>query len=54
MSSTLAEDKWEEKYKNSIVKEAPGYDLIKAKMLKELPKKRVIDLTQIYNAIIRI
>ena len=35
-------------------KKASGYDLINAKVLKELPQKGVIAITQIYNAIIRI
>lgn len=33
-------------------KKAPGYDLINVKVLKELPKKEVVTITQIY-AIIR-
>lgn len=34
-------------------KKAPGNDLITPKMLKELPKKTLVQLTQIYNAILR-
>lgn len=45
---------------NSIIKtnlnprKAPGYDLITGKVLQELPRKGVVYLTQIYNAILRI
>ncbi|VVC42957.1 Reverse transcriptase domain, partial [Cinara cedri] len=34
-------------------KKAPGYDEISPKILKELPKKAIIHLTHIYNAILR-
>ncbi|KAK2579951.1 hypothetical protein KPH14_007631 [Odynerus spinipes] len=34
-------------------KKAPDFDLINAKVLKELPKKAIMAITQIYNAIIR-
>ena len=32
---------------------SPGYDLITGKILKELPKKAVIYITMLFNAIIR-
>jgi len=34
-------------------KKAPGYDQINPKILKELPKKAMIHLTHIFNAILR-
>lgn len=34
-------------------KKAPGFDEISPRILKELPKKAIIHLTQIYNAILR-
>jgi len=34
-------------------KKSPGYDEISPKILKELPKKAIIHLTHIYNAILR-
>ena len=34
-------------------KKSPGYDEISPKMLKELPRKAIIHLTHIYNAILR-
>ena len=33
---------------------APGYDLITGKLLKELPRKGIRAITQIYNAIFRL
>lgn len=38
---------------NINIKKAPGYDQINPKILKELPKKAMIHLTHIYNAILR-
>lgn len=40
------------KYLNN--KKSPGYDLITATALKNLPKKGIVAITQIFNAIIRI
>jgi hypothetical protein len=34
-------------------RKAPGYDLITGRMLKEMPKKGIVHLTTICNAIIR-
>ena len=34
-------------------KKAPGYDLITSEILRHLPKKALIFLTQIYNAVLR-
>ncbi|KAK2578299.1 hypothetical protein KPH14_011921 [Odynerus spinipes] len=45
------EIKTEIQYLNS--KKAPGYDLITAKLLQELPKKAIMAITQIYNAVIK-
>lgn len=35
-------------------KKSPGYDLITAKVLKELPKKTTVIVTEIFNAVLRI
>lgn len=35
------------------MKKAPGYDLITSKLLKNLPKKAVVFLTSLFNAILR-
>jgi hypothetical protein len=34
-------------------RKAPGYDLIRGRILKEMPRKGIVDLTTICNAIIR-
>ena len=39
---------------NINTKKAPGFDEISPRILKELPKKAIIHLTHIYNAILRI
>jgi predicted metallopeptidase len=39
--------------KNLNRKKAPGYDLITGRILKELPEKGYIYLTQLYNAVLR-
>jgi hypothetical protein len=40
--------------KNVNVKKAPGFDKITGRMLKELPRKAIVHLTCIYNAIVRL
>ena len=35
-------------------KKSPGFDLVTAKMMKELPRKGIVMLTYIYNAILRL
>lgn len=49
---TPGEVKEEIKFLNS--KKAPGHDLITPRIIKELPKKAITLLTQIFNAIVRI
>ncbi|VVC28796.1 Hypothetical protein CINCED_3A025653 [Cinara cedri] len=38
---------------NINTKKAPGFDGISPRILKELPKKAIIHLTNIYNAVLR-
>lgn len=39
---------------NLSTKKAPGYDLITAQILKELPRKGIVKLTHLFNAAIRL
>jgi hypothetical protein len=48
---TLTETKDEVTMLNQI--QAPGLDLITARMLKELPKEGLVNLMYIFNAILR-
>jgi hypothetical protein len=39
--------------KNLRMKKAPGYNLITSKLLKKMPRKAIVFLTSLFNAILR-